>query len=96
MEVRLITIVGTTLDGKRFRPSDWTERLYYAVASYDRNGRIRFNPLMSIRMRDDARCIVVDMRLRDEDPVTYSFVAGFARDNALQTFDQDDQPFVLN
>ncbi len=96
MNVQAFYIIGTTVDGRRFRPSDWTERLYYAVASYDRNGRIRFNPLLSIRVRDEGRCIRVDMRLRESDPITYSFLTGFARDNALLTFDQDDQPFSIH
>ncbi|KAA9134180.1 DUF3579 domain-containing protein [Marinihelvus fidelis] len=96
MEAHSIYIIGTTHDGRRFRPSDWTERLYYAVANYDRNGRIAFNPLLSVKMKNDARCIVVDMRLRDTDPITFSFVTEFARDNALQTFDQDDRPVCLH
>lgn len=96
MTPSLICITGITIDGRRFRPSDWTERLYYAVAQYDRNGRVTFNPMLSIRMKNDGRCIVVDMRLRDSDPTTFSFLTGFARDNALRTFDQDDQPVSVH
>ena len=41
-----ILIVGQTKEGKKFRPSDWAERLYYTVASYGKNGRVIFNPLV--------------------------------------------------
>ena len=43
-----ILIMGHTKEGKKFRPSDWAERLYYTVAEYGRNGRIIFNPLVNI------------------------------------------------
>ena len=29
-----ILIMGHTKEGKKFRPSDWAERLYYTVAEY--------------------------------------------------------------
>jgi len=90
-----MTIIGLTRDGRNFRPSDWAERLYYAVASYGPHGQVTFNPFVSIRMRGDSRCVVVDARLRDNDPIVFSFFTGFARENALQVIDQDERPLAL-
>ena len=91
MEIHSIVISGTTVDGKKFRPSDWTERLYYSVASYGPHGQVTFSPFLTITIRDDGRCVVVDTRLREEDPIIFSFVTGFARDNALMMFDQNNR-----
>jgi predicted esterase len=94
MSAQVIVIHGVTADGRTFRPSDWTERLYYAVASYGPHGQVTFNPFVTIRMTDESRCVVVDTRLRDKDPIVFSFVTGFARDNQLQMFDQDNRPIA--
>lgn len=34
-------------------------------------------------MRDGRRCVVVDARLRDIEPMAYDFLRKFARDNDL-------------
>ncbi|MEZ5444467.1 MAG: DUF3579 domain-containing protein [Gammaproteobacteria bacterium] len=94
MNARVIVIHGKTADGRTFRPSDWTERLYYAVASYGPHGQVTFNPFVTIKMTEDSRCVVIDTRLREQDPIVFSFVTGFARDNQLQMFDQDDRPIA--
>ena len=39
-----ILIMGHTKEGKRFRPSDWAERLYYAVADYNKRIRLITSP----------------------------------------------------
>ena len=49
-----ILIIGKTITGERFRPSDWAERLYYTVASYGKNGRVIFNPLVNLKQEDNS------------------------------------------
>jgi Protein of unknown function (DUF3579) len=95
MSVLSMTIIGLTRDGRTFRPSDWAERLYYAVASYGPHGQVTFSPFVSIQVRGESRGVVVDARLREKDPIVFSFFTGFARENALQIFDQDERPLVL-
>jgi hypothetical protein len=38
---------------------------------------------------DGVRCVVVDFRLRDLEPLAWKFVCGFASDNQLQTSEQE-------
>ena len=38
-----ILIIGQTKEGKKFRPSDWAERLYYTVADYKKKSN-NFQP----------------------------------------------------
>ncbi|MCG3202708.1 MAG: hypothetical protein NFCOHLIN_02593 [Gammaproteobacteria bacterium] len=92
MAIKEIIIRGVTADGRRFRPSDWCERLYYAVGRYGPNRQVTFNPLVKIKVNGDMKCVVVDSRLQEEDPMIFNFLIGFARDNDLVMIDQDDNP----
>ena len=84
-----ILIMGQTKEGKKFRPSDWAERLYYTVASYGKNGRIVFNPLVNLNQEDNSKCFVINTTLRDKDPMIYDFLLDFAVSNELEMRDQN-------
>ena len=67
-----ILIMGQTKEGKKFRPSDWAERLYYTVAEYKKNGRITFNPLVNINNEDQSKYLYLPycidrLHLRTQD-----------------------------
>jgi hypothetical protein len=79
-----IIIQGITQSGKKFRPSDWAERLCGAVASYDRNRRITFHPRVSLAAMDNIKCIVVDASLEQDDDMLYDFLIDFADGNKLK------------
>lgn len=82
-------IHGTTLDGKRFRPSDWAERLAGVLSPYrpvgGRSSYISYSPYAIPKVIDGVRCVVIDNRLRDIEPLAWKFVHDFAQDNHLQT-----------
>ena len=84
-----ILIMGQTKEGKKFRPSDWAERLYYTVADYKKNGRITFNPLVSINNEEQSKCFVISTSLQKKNPMAYDFLIDFAITNELETRDQD-------
>jgi hypothetical protein len=84
-----ILIMGLTKEGKKFRPSDWAERLYYTVASYGKNGRVIFNPLVNLNQEDNSKCFIINTTLQDEDPIVYDFLVDFAISNGLETRDQN-------
>jgi hypothetical protein len=79
-----VVIRGITSTGEKFRPSDWAERLYYAVASYGPYRRITFNPMVTLRIDGSTKCIAINPALRDIDSMTFDFLIGFARANDLQ------------
>ena len=89
---RLIVIRGLTRDGRAFRPSDWSERLAGAMSSFRPGGGsggiasyIGYSPYCVPRVVQGVRCVIVDARLRDLEPMAWDFVMSFARDNDLQT-----------
>lgn len=82
--VTKIILHGLTQDGRKFRPSDWAERLCGAVASYDKNRRITFHPCVALASIDGIKCVVIDASLEHDDEMLFSFLIDFATENNLQ------------
>lgn len=78
-------IKGVTLEGKPFRPSDWAERLCGVMSAFGSDGRMQYSPYVQPITSAGIRCVVVDKRLKDIEPMAYNFLLNFARDNELQT-----------
>lgn len=82
-------ILGQTLQGQRFRPSDWAERLAGVMAPYRPpgagTGPLTYSPYVVPRVIEGVKCVVVDERLRNIEPLAWKFVHDFATDNHLQT-----------
>jgi hypothetical protein len=92
-EPRLYLIQGQTLSGGVFRPSDWAERLAGVMSpyrpGYRPGGRSTpaaasgYSPYAQPVMVAGIKCVAVDARLQDLEPMAWDFVCGFARDNHL-------------
>lgn len=80
-------ILGVTLDGKPFRPSDWAERLCGVMSAFGGDHRMQYSPYVHPVTSDGVRCVVVDKRLEALEPMAYRFLLGFAKDNELKTRD---------
>ena len=78
-----IVIVGTTLAGRSFRPSDWAERLCGMMSVFSEDRHLSYSPYLKPVMSAGVRCVVVDVELERIDPAAYSFLFSFARDNEL-------------
>ena len=81
-------ILGITSDGKPFRPSDWAERLCGIMAQFrpqDSVGsHLSYSPFVIPTMRGELKCVQVDRRLHELEPLAFNFLLGFCRDNDLQ------------
>lgn len=92
LRVRRVTnwlIQGITEDGRRFRPSDWVERLSAALASFGPDHRLRYG-LVRPCFVDGQKCLLVNKRLEAENPSGFEYVYGFARANGLRISDCDN------
>jgi len=76
-------IVGQTVAGRSFRPSDWAERLCGVMAAFGGDHRMQYSPYVHPITSAGLRCVVVDRRLEDEEPMAFRFLLAFARDNDL-------------
>ncbi|WP_372702215.1 DUF3579 domain-containing protein [Castellaniella sp.] len=89
-------IHGKTLQGQRFRPSDWAERLAGVLSRFRPAGSLynplSYSPYAFPRTLDGLPCVVVDHRLRDIEPLAWKFACDFAESNQLQTTDNAALP----
>jgi hypothetical protein len=86
-------ILGLTREGQPFRPSDWAERLCGVLSPYRPEGaggqhaHLGYSPYCRPSVLDGIKCVIVDARLRDLEPMAWDFALEFARDNELQAFE---------
>ena len=77
-------IQGITLEGQAFRPSDWAERLCGVMAALGGDHRMQYSPFVHPITVNGVRCVVVDVRLEEIEPMAYRFLLNFAKDNELR------------
>jgi Protein of unknown function (DUF3579) len=82
-------IKGATSDGRVFRPSDWADRLCSVMAAFNDQvsgpgAALQYSPYVQPSSIDDVKCVAVDGRLYEVEPMAYRFLLSFARDNDLQ------------
>ncbi len=91
--VQQLVIHGLTHEGKRFRPSDWAERLAGVMSQFrpagSIGGHLTYSPYVVPIVIDGIRCVVVDQRLRQLEPLAWKFVGDFAKDNNLKVTEQE-------
>ncbi len=71
-------------DGRRFRPSDWIERISANMGEFGPDHRLHYAKSVHPQIIDGEKCLVVENTLREQDPCAYEYILGFARDNDLR------------
>ncbi|MEQ1662640.1 MAG: DUF3579 domain-containing protein [Thiobacillus sp.] len=84
MHFGYLVITGVQENGKKFRPSDWIERLSSTLASFHPDNRLRYSPWAQPCVIDGEHCLLVARWLETADPDAYDYVMGFARANRLK------------
>ena len=84
-----VFIQGITSQGRTFRPSDWAERLAGVMSPFRPGGaqpgsHLSYSPWCVPTVIGSVKCVVVNIELRDYEPMAWDFVMNFARDNDLQ------------
>jgi Protein of unknown function (DUF3579) len=83
-QVENFIIVGVTLAGIAFRPSDWAERLCGVMSAFGSERRMTYSPFAQPGTHGPYKCVFVDARIRDIEPMAYTFLVNFAKDNQLK------------
>lgn len=78
-----IVIEGITNDGKKFRPSDWAERVSGSMVTF-KNQRMYYSPLLRPSYREGNKCIVLDHSLKESNPELFEYIIEFAEQNNLR------------
>ena len=84
-----VIILGVTISGQTFRPSDWSERLAGVMSSFRPGGAVpgdhlSYSPWCVPNTVDGKKCVIVHTDMRNDNVMAWDFVMGFARDNQLQ------------
>lgn len=79
-----LLILGITIEGRPFRPSDWSERLCGALATHNRNNRWEYSEYAQPVIHEGKTCVHVKTALKDINPVIYQFMMDFAYNNHLK------------
>ena len=80
-------VIGLTSEGKKFRPSDWAERMCGSLCTF-RNRRIYYSPLLRPAIRDGIKCVIVDELLLEKEPGLHQQIFNFAETNCLQVISE--------
>ncbi len=87
--VKKIIIEGITQGGRKFRPSDWSERMSGALSTFGRDHRIQYSPLLQPLTINGVKCIALDPKLQEHFPEMYSYIMGWATNNDLVVTESD-------
>lgn len=83
-----IIIEGITDAGETFRPSDWAERMSGQLSTFKKR-RIHYSPLLQPSIKDGRKCVLLDPKLKESNPVLYDSILEFATLNKLKICDED-------
>jgi len=86
---RTLIIQGLTKDGRKFRPSDWAERISGMLSSFGDDHRIHYSPKLRPVNINGVKCIALDKELEISNPAIYKQVMNFATRNNLEIIDED-------
>ena len=75
---------GVTTAGRRFRPSDWAERLAGLTASFGHDQKLVYSPLVRPVTVGAVKAMIIGRQLQSLAPRLHRFYLDFAHDNALQ------------
>lgn len=84
-----IIIQSLTREGKKFRPSDWVDRICSSYATFGDDRKLRYSPYLKPEMIDGIRCLAVDMQLKVENPEGFEELMQFASENQLNIINSE-------
>tara|TARA_B110000879_G_C11003858_1_gene444131 strand:+ start:591 stop:887 length:297 start_codon:yes stop_codon:yes gene_type:complete len=84
-----ILIEGVTPEGKKFRPSDWADRMSGKLATF-KNSRIKYSPMLQPSVNKKGnQCVLLDPSLKQTNPDLYDSILSFAKHNQLNICDNE-------
>ena len=91
VDVKKIIIEGITENGRKFRPSDWAERMSGALSTFGRDQRIQYSPLLQPMTVNGIKCVSVDPQLKDSFPEMFAYIMRWVDTNRQKVIEIDDE-----
>lgn len=85
-----IIIQGQTKEGRKFRPSDWAERMSGVLSTFGKDQRIHYSSMLQPLSIDGIKCVALNSSLKDEHPELFSHLMDFAEMNKLNVVEGAD------
>lgn len=82
-----IIIEGQTKEGRKFRPSDWAERMSGVLSTFGKDHRIHYSAMLQPLSVNGIKCVALDGSLREEHPELFNHIMEFAEMNKLNVID---------
>ena len=79
-----IVIESVRVDGRRFRPSDWIERIATIMSTFGADHRLHYSDNVQPCVIDGNKCLAVGRSLQQQNPDAFHFILKFAEDNGLR------------
>ncbi len=76
-------IEGVTEDGRKFRPSDWIDRIASLGASYHKQ-RLVYSDLLHPELYEGQKCLIIDTELEIKNPCMFQYLMNFVQSNSLK------------
>lgn len=83
-----LVIESVNVDGKKFRPSDWIERISTSLATFGPDHRLHYSKTAQPKVINGEKCLVVDTALHEKDPAAFEYILNFAKSNRLRVHEE--------
>jgi hypothetical protein len=80
-----------TTNGRKFRPSDWAERMSGMLSTFGRDQRIRYSPLLFPMTVNGVKCISIDPDLQKYHPEMFTYIMQWAESNRLTIIEIENE-----
>lgn len=88
MNNNCLVVESVGQDGRRFRPSDWIERISTTLAKFGTDHRLVYSQSVRPQVINGEKCLVIDRTLQQTDPDAYQYVIDFVESNRLRIREQ--------
>ena len=85
-----LVIESVREDGKKFRPSDWIERISANMGTFGPDHRLHYAESVKPAVVNGEKCLIVDPSLESDNPAAYNYIMGFAQANTLRLHVEGD------
>ena len=90
-----LVIESVKEDGKRFRPSDWIERISANMGTFGPDHRLHYAESVKPGVVNGEKCLIVDQDvLEANNPAAFDYIMQFAKSNSLRFHKEDAKTAV--
>ncbi len=79
-----LVIRSITEDGRKFRPSDWIERISTTMATFGKDNRLHYSNDVRPSMVNGEKCLLVENSVKETNPSAFEYIMTFVKANRLQ------------